>query len=142
MRHNFKDATIEVHGVDATLTKTAAFNDKKLDVMVDLFARSLVAGKNVGFPSVRDSAVASQISWHMFENAVKNVPPSVGNLSELSEILEHRKNLRNGYGLPLRHSGKGGGQAIAAIGQLGQSQACGEDLCQPAKTRKIGDACA
>ncbi|MCL2647393.1 MAG: Gfo/Idh/MocA family oxidoreductase [Phycisphaerales bacterium] len=138
MRHNFKDATIEVHGIDATLTKTAAFNDKKLDVMVDLFARSLVAGKNIGFPTVRDSAVASQVSWAMLDNAVKNAPPSVGNLGELEQILEHRKYLRNGYGLPLRHTD----QTIAAIGQRGQAQACGEDLCQPATLRKLGDACA
>ncbi|MCL2641269.1 MAG: Gfo/Idh/MocA family oxidoreductase [Phycisphaerales bacterium] len=137
MRHNFKDAMIEVHGIDATLTKTAAFNDKKLDVMVDLFARSLIAGKNVGFPTVRDSAVASQVSWHMLDDAVKNTPPSVGTLSDLSEILEHRKHLRTGFGLPLRRSD----QSLASLGQLSQSQACGEEFCQVApstKSRKLG----
>ncbi len=45
MRHNFIDATIECHGINTTVRKTALFNDKKLDVFVDTFARSLVAGK-------------------------------------------------------------------------------------------------
>ena len=34
MRHDFKNATIEMHGVTKTVTKTDVFGDKKLDVMV------------------------------------------------------------------------------------------------------------
>ena len=51
MRHDFAQATVELHGVHKTLCKTAAFNDKKLDVMVDVFARSILAGTNLGFPA-------------------------------------------------------------------------------------------
>jgi myo-inositol 2-dehydrogenase/D-chiro-inositol 1-dehydrogenase len=138
MRHNFKDATIEIHGTDTTIMKTAAFNDKKLDVMVDLFARSLVAGKNVGFPTPRDSVVASEVAWAMLDDAVKNSPPAVGQLHELEEILQHRRNLRSGYGLPLRHTEK----AVAAMGHRQEAAACGEDLCQSTKTRLTTDACA
>jgi myo-inositol 2-dehydrogenase/D-chiro-inositol 1-dehydrogenase len=138
MRHNFKDATIEINGTDTTIIKTAAFNDKKLDVMVDLFARSLVAGKNVGFPTPRDSVIASQVAWAMLDDAVKNSPPAVGQLHELEEILQHRRSLRSGYGLPLRHTEA----AVAAVGKLGQSAACGEDLCQTTKPRIATDACA
>ena len=50
MRHDFKNATVELHGINITQTKTAMFNDKKLDVMCDVFARSVMAGKNLGFP--------------------------------------------------------------------------------------------
>lgn len=138
MRHNFKDATIEVHGTDRTLVKTAPFNDKKLDVMVDLFARSLMAGKNVGFPTARDSVIASEMAGKMLADAVKNGAPAVGQITELEEILAHRRNLRSGYGLPLRR----GDAAIAAMGAAEQARACGEDFCQPGGTRGASDACA
>ena len=39
-------AAVELYGVGETVYKTAPFNDKKLDVMVDVFARSVIAGKN------------------------------------------------------------------------------------------------
>src|SRR5438270_593521 len=57
MRHDFSEATVELYGVHEMLRKTAAFNDKKLDVMVDVFARSVLAGKNLGFPQARDSVI-------------------------------------------------------------------------------------
>jgi myo-inositol 2-dehydrogenase/D-chiro-inositol 1-dehydrogenase len=138
MTHDFKDATIEVHGVDRTTVKTASFNDKKLDVMVDIFARSLVAGKNVGFPTARDSVIASEVSWAMLQDAVGHNPPSLGNLGELEEILAHRRHLRTGYGLPLRHNET----TVATLGQREQAHACGEDVCQPVALRRVGDACA
>jgi predicted dehydrogenase len=139
MRHNFSDATIEVHGASRTITKTAPFNDKKLDVMVDIFARSLIAGKNVGFPTARDSVIASEVSWAMLKDAMAHNPPAVGQLNDLEEILAHRRNLRSGYGLPLRQASTPA--TVAAMGQLEQSRACGEDFCQPPR-RLAGDACA
>ncbi len=76
MRHDFKNATIEIHAKDRTITKTAPFNDKKLDVMVDIFARSLAAGKNLGFPTARDSVIALR---HLLENAQRcHQPQSTG----------------------------------------------------------------
>jgi len=106
--------------------------------MVDLFARSLVAGKNVGFPTPRDSVIASEVAWAMLDDAVAHNPPAVGELHELEEILQHRRSLRSGFGLPVRH----GETAVAAMGKLGEASACGEDLCQANKVRVIGDACA
>ena len=79
MRHDFIDATIEMHGVHRTVNRTAPFNDKKLDVMVESFAKSVAAGKNLGLPSARDSAVASDVAWAMLHDAMKNVPPVRGN---------------------------------------------------------------
>ena len=143
MRHDFKNATIEVYGTNPTITKTAPFNDKKLDVMVDIFARSLMAGKNLGFPTPRDSVIASEVAWAMLNDAVSHNPPGVGNLGELEEILAHRRNLRSGYGLPVRHETAPSPAAMAAMGQMEQSRACGEDFCQPAmKPRITGEACA
>jgi myo-inositol 2-dehydrogenase/D-chiro-inositol 1-dehydrogenase len=139
MRHDFKNATIEVHGTGRTLVKTAPFNDKKLDVMVDIFARSLIAGKNLGFPTPRDSVIASEVAWAMLNDAVSHSPPAVGAPAEMEEILAHRRSLRTGFGLPVRHTDA----AVHAMGHAEQARACGEDICQPAtKPRITGEACA
>jgi hypothetical protein len=102
MRHDFSEATVELYGVHNTLHKTAAFNDKKLDVMVDVFARSVLAGKNLGLPVARDSVIASEMSWTMLNDAISHVPPVRGTLDEMQQILEHRRNLVNGFGLPVK----------------------------------------
>jgi myo-inositol 2-dehydrogenase/D-chiro-inositol 1-dehydrogenase len=125
MRHDFKDATIECFGVNTTMKKTAMFNDKKLDVMCDIFAKSIVAGKNLGYPTPRDSAIASEVAWSMLYDAVKNNPPSVGTPSEIKMILQHRRSLRSGFGLPVRPQDCP--PQPAPVGQ--PPMACGEDLC-------------
>ena len=78
-----------------TTKKTALFHAKKLDVMCDLFVRSVFAGQNMGFPTARDSAIASEVAWAMLNDAVKDQPPSVGTPSEIKMILEHRRSLRS-----------------------------------------------
>jgi len=88
--------------VHNTICKTAAFNDKKLDVMVDVFARSILAGTNLGFPQARDSVIASEVSWAMLNDAIANIPPVKGTPEEMRQILEHRRKLVNGFGLPVR----------------------------------------
>jgi predicted dehydrogenase len=80
MRHDFSMAAVELYGVGETVYKTAPFNDKKLDVMVDVFARSVIAGKNLGFPQARDSVIASEVSWAMLNDAIANHPPARGTL--------------------------------------------------------------
>jgi predicted dehydrogenase len=102
MKHDFAEATVELYGVHNTLCKTAAFNDKKLDVMVDVFARSILAGKNLGFPQARDSVIASEVSWAMLNDAVSHVPPVRGTPEEMRHILEHRRKMVNGFGLPVK----------------------------------------
>lgn len=102
MSHDFSTATIELHGVTETLHKTAPFNDKKLDVMVDVFARSVIEGKNLGFPQARDSVIASEVSWAMLNDAIAHQPPVRGTHEEMQRILEHRRNLVDGFGLPAR----------------------------------------
>jgi myo-inositol 2-dehydrogenase/D-chiro-inositol 1-dehydrogenase len=102
MRHDFATATVELYGVGETLQKTAPFNDKKLDVMVDVFARSVLCGKNLGFPQARDSVIASEVSWAMLRDAVAHHPPVRGTPEEMQQILEHRRNLVDGFGLPVK----------------------------------------
>lgn len=101
MRHDFAEATVELYGVHKTLCKTAAFDDKKLDVMVDVFGRSILAGKNLGFPQARDSVIASELSWAMLNDAISHVPPVRGTPEEMQQILERRRDLVNGFGLPV-----------------------------------------
>ncbi len=102
MRHDFDQATIELHGVTRTVRKTAPFNDKKLDVMVDVFARSVLTGKNLGMPQARDSVVASEVSWAMLKDAIANGAPVRGTPEEMEQILEHRRRMVNGFGLPVK----------------------------------------
>ena len=102
MRHDFDTATVELYGVCNTLQKTSAFNDKKLDVMVDVFARSILAERNLGFPEARDAVIASEMSWAMLDDAISHVPPVRGTAQEMQQILEHRRSLVNGFGLPVK----------------------------------------
>jgi len=125
MTHNFIDATIEMHGMHATVKKTGLFNDKKLDVMVDIFARSVAGGKNLGMPSARDSVIASEVSWAMLRDAVANEPPVKGTKRDMQQILQHRRSLRSGYGLPSQPQGCP--QTPIAAGE--PPMACGEEFC-------------
>jgi hypothetical protein len=69
---------------------------------VDVFVRSVLAGKNLGFPQARDSVIASEVSWAMLNDAIANIPPVRGTPEEMQQILEQRKRLVNGFGLPVR----------------------------------------
>ncbi|GHV56642.1 oxidoreductase [Bacteroidia bacterium] len=101
MSHDFKTATIDLHGVNRTVTKTEAFGNKKIDILVDVFARSVLTGKNLGYPTVRDSVIASDLAWKMYYNAVQNDPPRIGRPEEMDAILARRRTLKQGYGLPV-----------------------------------------
>ena len=125
MTHDFKTATIDCRGINTTTQKTAAFNDKKLDVLCANFAKSLAAGKNLGLPTPRDSAVASQVAWAMLRDAVAHQPPTVGTKADLQEILKHRRSLRDGFGLPVHAQ-----EPPMECAEPGKPPvACGEDLC-------------
>jgi myo-inositol 2-dehydrogenase/D-chiro-inositol 1-dehydrogenase len=101
MTHDFKKATVALHGIRQTITETADFNDKKVDIMVDVFARSILAGKNLGYPTVRDSVIASDMAWKMLDDAVKNGAPCIGKTADMDEILDRRRTMEHGYGLPV-----------------------------------------
>lgn len=101
MTHDFKNATVELHGINRTETIVKEFGDKKIDVLVDVFAKSILAGKNLGFPTVRDSVVASDMAWKMLDDAVQNGSPCIGKVEDMDEIMARRRTLKNGYGLPV-----------------------------------------
>jgi hypothetical protein len=70
--------------------------------MVEVFGRSILAHKNLGFPEARDSVIASEVSWAMLNDAIANCPPVRGTPEEMLQILEHRRKMVNGFGLPVR----------------------------------------
>jgi predicted dehydrogenase len=95
MHHDFRELTIEYHGIETTERKAGPYGGKKLDVLCDVFARSLDAGRNLGFPLPRDSAIASQVAQEMLDFATLNNSPVVGNRQEMERILSHREELRS-----------------------------------------------
>jgi len=56
----------------------------------------------LGFPTVKDSVIASDIAWKMHYDAIKNGAPCIGKVEDMIEIVERRKTLKEGYGLPVR----------------------------------------
>ena len=76
--HDFTDVSLELHGENQTVHKTGAYGGKKLDVMVDLFARSLAAGRDLGLPGARDAVIASRVAQQMHDQAAAAEPPCIG----------------------------------------------------------------
>jgi len=71
-------------------------------VMAEVFGRSILAGRNLGFPQARDSVIASELSWAMLNDAISHTLPVRGTTEEMQQILERRRNLANGFGLPVK----------------------------------------
>lgn len=100
MTHDFKTATVELHGVNRTLCLQQPFGGKNLDKLCKQMAASIRSGiRDSRLPSLRDSIEASHYAWSFLEDARHNCLPSIGNLQTLEEIRERRKHMKNGYGL-------------------------------------------
>ena len=100
MTHDFKTATVELHGVNRTLCLQQPFGGKNLDKLCKQMAASIRSGiRDNSLPSLRDSIEASHYAWSFLEDARHNCLPSIGNLQTLEEIRERRKHMKNGYGL-------------------------------------------
>lgn len=100
MTHDFKTAVVDIHGISETRHIERPFGAKNLDRLVAEMAESIHTGRRAeGMPSFRDSAIASEYAWKMLEDARHNDLPSIGTHEELEQIWEHRRNLKDGYGL-------------------------------------------
>jgi myo-inositol 2-dehydrogenase/D-chiro-inositol 1-dehydrogenase len=102
MSHDFFTARVELHGVTRTETLTEPFGDKKLDILIDQFARAVSGGQVPGMPTFRDSVIASDMAWKMYFDAVGNGAPCIGTPEEMDTILARRSTMIEGYGLPVR----------------------------------------
>lgn len=105
MTHDFKTAEVDIHGISETLHIERPFGGKNIDRLIAEMADSIQTGqRNALMPTFRDSAIASQNAWHMLEDARQHDLPSIGTHEELEEIWEHRRNLKDGYGLLPRNN--------------------------------------
>lgn len=105
MSHDFREATVELHGVNTTERIVRPYGEKNIDVLIDRFADSIHAGHLIeDLPTFRDAAIASEFAWKCLADAAANDLPSIGTPEELEAIHERRRTLTNGYGL-LHHRG-------------------------------------
>ena len=88
--HDFTNVNLEMHGTHETVRKIDSYGDKKLDVMTDLFARSLGAGCDLGLPNARDSVIASRIAQQMHNDAVTAKPPCIGDEDDLQFAIKNK----------------------------------------------------
>ena len=103
MTHDFKTAVIDLHGVNTTARIEHPHGGKNIDVLIGQMAESISKGRRDGqMPYLRDSVIASEISWKMLEDARTHEMPSIGTLDELEQIRQRRQTMTDGYGL-LRH---------------------------------------
>ncbi|MDL2256818.1 Gfo/Idh/MocA family oxidoreductase [Bacteroidales bacterium OttesenSCG-928-I14] len=100
MTHDFKTAVVELRGVTKTRTIEKPYGEKNIDKLCDLFANSILSGKREpGLPEMKDSVIASQFAWEFLNDARTHDMPAIGNQQTLDEIIERRRNLKDGYGL-------------------------------------------
>lgn len=100
MTHDFKTAVVELRGVTQTHRIERPFGGKNIDVLCDLFARSIESGvREESLPRLRDAAIASEYAWRFIQDARSHEMPSIGDLATLEEIRERRRTMKNGYGL-------------------------------------------
>lgn len=105
MTHDFKTAFVDIHGISETQHIERPFGGKNIDRLISEMAQSIRSGvRDPQMPAFRDSAIASQQSWLMLEDARRNDLPAIGTREELEEIWEHRRNLKDGYGLLPRNN--------------------------------------
>lgn len=104
MSHDFKYATVDMHGVSVTEQVRRPHGGKNIDVLLKNFAASIDAGRPVRLPSFRDAVVASEFAWKCLDDAWTHDMPSKGTAEELEEIHQRRWNMKEGegYGL-IRH---------------------------------------
>ncbi len=110
MIHDFKNAKLELHGVNKTVILEKEFGDKNIDVLLEQFRMSIEAlgtsnqlsgqnGLHPELPTFRDAAFASEYAWRFLEDANKHDLPTIGDKKTLNQILDRRWNKREGYGL-------------------------------------------
>ena len=103
MTHDFKTATVELHGINKTVTINKPYGGKNIDVMIEKFAQSIRNGKlDMTLPSLRDSAIASQFAWDCLADARTHDLPAIGDLDTLEQIRYRRAHMTNGYGLLMK----------------------------------------
>lgn len=89
--HDFKTVRLQMHGTSETIDETGPYGGKKFDVMLDLMARSLDAGRDLGLPSPEDAVVAYDIAGRMQADAERNSPPAIGTQDDLAALTASKR---------------------------------------------------
>lgn len=93
MQHDFRTVVVDYHGIEHTSTVQGRYEGKKLDVLAGLLAESIDHGHNVGFPTARDSVIASRIAQDMAEQTGRDAPV-IGNPQQMQAMIAHKTRLR------------------------------------------------
>lgn len=105
MTHDFKTAHVELRGVTQTRFVDKPFGGKNIDVLIEQMAQSIITGSRTkGMPTFRDSAVASEMAWKFLDDSRQHELPAIGDQQTLDEIIERRRNMKDGYGLLPRNN--------------------------------------
>lgn len=100
MTHDFRTATVELHGVTRTERIERPYGGKNISVLCDQFADAVRSGVWCEeLPAFRDAAIASEYAWRFLDDARLHDMPAIGDLQTLDEIRERRRTMTNGYGL-------------------------------------------
>lgn len=100
MTHDFKTATVELHGVNRTERLVKPYGGKNIDTLCRLFADSVRSGaRNTALPAFRDAAIASEYAWRFLDDARRHDLPAIGTTQTLEAIRERRRTMTEGYGL-------------------------------------------
>lgn len=107
MHHDFKNATVEIHGEKNTDTIVRPYGGKNIDSLIEHMADSIESGvRSPEMPTFRDSAIASEFAWNCLKDASKNDMPVKGTSEELERIHERRRTMTDGYGLLHKQTSK------------------------------------
>ncbi len=145
MKHDFRNATVELHGVHTTQTRRRCSMTRNWTSWSMRSAGRSSPGKNLGFPIARDSAIASEVAWAMLHDAVSHDPPVRGTHKELEQILSIGRSMRKRiHGLPVhpdrlpdKHLAVG--QSPTACGEKLWRHAGGESCLMRRSRRRISD---
>ncbi len=100
MTHDFKKATVTIHGVNKTEQIVLPHGGKNIDQLCQTMANSILSGqRDCNMPRFRDSVIASEWAWKMLDDARKNELPSIGDNETLKAIHYRRSHMTDGYGL-------------------------------------------
>jgi predicted dehydrogenase len=94
MQHNFNEVVIKYHGVTRTEETRGAYAGRTSVSFAKFLQSHWQAGRNIGFPTVRDSVIASRVAQEMLDLSRERGAPVVGTLEEMAQISLHKEALR------------------------------------------------
>lgn len=89
--HDFRTATVEVHGVSGTSTATRPYGGKHLGSLLERFAASLDAGRNLGCATAEDCVRSAVLAREVLAAATAAAGSACGTGSDLALVRERKR---------------------------------------------------